>query len=357
MNLQLRINGTAPAWPVLLEHPSAFYDPSDIAGMGSASYSLIAYSDKRKTSVVWEILIDAGHNTVPFLLNHGNRIPDAIFLTHAHPDHMLGIDWIVQSHHFKFRNSKSKLPVYCTRSVWNMLMNTYSYIEPHVRFVELFPGQKQCIDETSGLYVTPYPVFHGKGAWGASMLYFETQWSNTKNLLITADMLCPLLRKKDIPIITQAGDLFIDTNNRFPYPESNHISFAKKTESEKISARLQQWFETVDISDLLAPHLMFDKDKLVKSYCDEFLSDWNHTSEIPHTILDFLSLIPIPEVFLIHYFGIYDEINYNEKILDANRLQQWAGRLAKQNGLTNIRIRVPKPGDSISLQKNTKQSG
>lgn len=349
MNLKLRINGTAPAWPVFLEHPSAFYNPSDISALGSASYSLIAYADKSCTIVEWEILIDAGHNTVPFLLNNGNRIPDAIFLTHAHPDHMLGIDWIVQSHHFKNRDTEKKMPVYCTRLTWDMLMGTYAYIEPHIQFMELLPGQKQNIEEAPGVYITPFPVFHGKGALGASMLYFESDTDDSKKLLITADMLCPLLRKKDISVIKKAGILFIDTNNRFPYPESNHISFARKVGSEGgINTRLHQWFEKTTITDLLTPHLA-NNNMHIQSYFEEFLSDWKYISEIPHTILDFLEMVPVAEVFLIHYFGIYDEINYNEKVLDAKQLQKWVDDLVKQNGLKKIHIQIPKPSDTLSL--------
>lgn len=353
MNIELRINGSAPAWPALLEHTSAFYDPADSANLGSASYSITGFSDEKKTSMEWDILIDAGHNTVPFLIKHGNRIPDAVFLTHAHPDHILGVDWIVQSHRFKHKASGKKMPVYCTQGAWNMLMVTYSYLQPYVQFKELIPGQKQCIDEASGMYVTPYPVFHGKSALGASMLYFETPSPMAADLLITGDILCPLLRKRDISRISKAGVLLIDTNNRFPLPDSNHISFTGSSEpGEKINHILSKWFDRVSVPDLVQAHVTGNENKQVRSYFDELISDWQTSNEIPHTILDFLSMIPVPEVYLVHYWGVYDEIHYNAPILNAGRLQEWARNEAVEYGLSNVQIYIPKPGDCVTLQKN-----
>ena len=352
MNLQLRINGTAPAWPLLLEHSSAFYQPENTDGLGSASYSIISFSDESKTSINWELLIDAGHNTAPFLLNHGNRIPDAIFLTHGHPDHILSVDWIVQSHHYKYREQEKRMPVYCTRGVWNTLLRTYSYIEPYVWFKELVPGKKLFIEETSELYVTPYPVFHGKAAWGAGMFYFESSDSNIRRILITGDMLCPLLRKKDIPGLSHSNLMFIDMNNRFPYPLSNHTSFADIAPHEKDqNMHLRQWYEKTDISDLIVPHTIFDEDKSPNPYFDEILSDWHHISEIPHTIIDLINLVRVPVVFLVHYLGLYDQIIYREEILSSGQLEKWANGIIKEKPLGNTHICIPKPGDYFSLIK------
>jgi hypothetical protein len=346
--LQLRINGTAPAWPVLLEHDHAFYRPENHSGLGSASYSLISCHNETKTSVDWEILIDAGHNTVPFLLDHGNRIPDAIMITHAHPDHILGVDWIVQSYRFKYRKSGKKMPVYCTLGVWNMLLHTYSYLGPYIELKELLPGQRRLVEETSNLSVTPYPVFHGQGAFGASMLYFESDSSDTKPTLITGDLLCPLVRKSDLERLRNAKTLFIDTNNRFPDPESNHISFARNVHSEGfINERLHTWFARMKTADLILPHS--SNQGYSKSYFDEFLADWEQIKEIPHCILDFLNLIHIPFVFLMHYWGIYDEINYNERLLDRAELEIWANTLAEKDGLSDLKIHVPKAGDFFIL--------
>jgi hypothetical protein len=84
----IRINGIAPAWPSLLGQCHPFYPPNEPFSMASASYSICGSFNKIKDikRYDWEVLIDAGHQTLPFLINHGNHIPDAILLTHRYPD-------------------------------------------------------------------------------------------------------------------------------------------------------------------------------------------------------------------------------------------------------------------------------
>ena len=85
------------------------------------------------------MLIDAGHGIVPFLLKHNNRIPEAIVLTHPHFDHILGIDWIIQSY-YRF-NHKKAYPVYATKPCWNTVLRTLPHLRELVIFFELKPGE------------------------------------------------------------------------------------------------------------------------------------------------------------------------------------------------------------------------
>src|SRR4030043_1913809 len=102
MSIFIRVNGCSNAWPVFLgtEHP--FYNRMVTDDLGSASYSVMGCMGKNfsQRTIEWEVVIDAGHNTVPFLLKNENRIPDALLLTHGHLDHILGADWIAQSLNF-----------------------------------------------------------------------------------------------------------------------------------------------------------------------------------------------------------------------------------------------------------------
>jgi glyoxylase-like metal-dependent hydrolase (beta-lactamase superfamily II) len=350
MKLQLRINGVAPAWPVLLDYPHPFYNPEHPDMLGSASYSVIYTDEARGRSS--EILIDAGHNTVPFLLKNGNRIPDAIILTHGHADHILGVDWLVQSRHYSRDASHKKMPVYCTRGVWETLMTTYPYLEPDIEFHQFLPGITTAIHEMEGMQVTPFPVFHGKSALGATLLLIENEVYSQKPLVITGDLLCPLLRKRDWGKIAGAEILCIDTNNRFPLPESNHTSFARNSQSEeKVSQKLREWFDFVKLTDLILPHLD-NKKKESTAYFNEFINDWNSAGEIPHTIIDFLQAAPIPDVYLLHYFGIYDSIHYNEELLNQTDLREWANKLLRDECMEKVKVHIPAPGDFIELRSS-----
>ena len=330
----------------MLGQSGKFYNISNTEELGSASYSIL--SNTPENTCIRELLIDAGHNTVPFLLQHGNRMPDAIALTHGHPDHILGVDWIIQSHRFGHAKA-DRYPVYCTRGTWGCLMNSYTHIKPWVDFRELIPGKQMRIHEFEELFITAFPVYHGDGAPGSSMLLIESGRPDQGSVLFTGDMLCPLLRKKDLKTISGATKLFIDTNNRFPDPLSNHISFTPYAPgSGKESELLTAWFRESNPGRLLKPHT--DPGDIISDpYFNEFLSDYDQVSELPHSILDFCKLSGIPEVFLIHYFGWYDQRNYSQQVLTREQLFEWATREAGDYTIKDIIFRIPVAGEIINF--------
>ena len=158
-------------------------------------------------------------------------------------------------------------------------------------------------------------------------------------------MLCPLLRKRDYESIKKAGAVFIDANNRFPDPSSNHTSFSPFLPgTDLVSPRLLDWFSKVKIPKLFDPHRQEQS-----SFFNEFMDDWDGMTDLPHSIMEFCKLCPIPEVNLVHYFGLYDQIHYGEQILDPPALESWAKSEALKMKLEDVKFIVPKAGAQISL--------
>ena len=227
MNLYVRVNGCGNAWPVFLGTDHPFYNRMAADDLGSASYSIFSCRDESFSAetTAWEVVIDAGHNTVPFMLQHENRIPDALLFTHGHLDHILGADWIAQSLNFTGQHHE-KLPVYATEQVWQQVLQTIPHIRNAVAFYALKPGRKQPVKQIPGLCISAFPVFHGEGARGSAMLLVEyTNGESTSAVLFTGDLLFPMLRNKDYLTLSEAQALYIDCSNRFSYPASNHLSF------------------------------------------------------------------------------------------------------------------------------------
>ncbi|MBN2213284.1 MAG: MBL fold metallo-hydrolase [Bacteroidales bacterium] len=350
--LFIRLNGRANAWPVFLGNSHPFYSPDDPDGLGNASYSIIGTksADLNLQQIECELLVDAGNNTASYIIRHENRIPEALILTHPHLDHTVGIDWIAESfsHRHEFRK---KYPLYATLPCWEFVRQSFPQLKKIIEFHELIPGIQCKIDEVNDIYVTAFPVFHGDSGFGASLLLLEyrNQDKNAVRAVFTGDMLCPLLRDRDFREIAQARVMYIDCNNRFSYPESNHGSVT--TIDPKTGAKskyLGSWLEELSFSKLAAPHLQQPFNSEIHNYFSGFLKDNKDIKKIPFSVSEFLKKAEIPHTRLIHYSGYEDEKCYNEKVLDDKELESWASQIITREGL-NSRISVPRTGDIFRL--------
>ncbi|MEE4199054.1 MAG: MBL fold metallo-hydrolase [Bacteroidales bacterium] len=339
--VQLRVNGRGNAWPVLLGLGHPFYNQNNYMDLANASCSLVKTNTNTLTGIEWELLIDAGHGIVQYLLKNHNRIPEAVLLTHPHIDHFLGIDWIVQSYYKVFHKP---YPVYATCLTWKKILKALPHLEMLVDFQELIPYSPATVKEIPSVQVTAYPVYHGQNAEGAAMFLLETK---NKKILLTGDLLCPLLREEDFRILNRIDLLVTDANNRYPYPESNHWSIVAGNNDLKAS-RLQEFIEHHSIGLLLTPHLKPDAPESYVSCFDYFLEK---SFSLDHFIFDNLSFIrriQPKKVTFLHYSGAEDEKYYQQSLLNPSALKSWIEKQMNYRSLAPVVI-IPFVGQCIDF--------
>ncbi len=339
--LEIVVHGRGNAWPVPLGEDHPFYNRKDPLDLSNAAYSLqLMEAD----SVLSSVLIDAGHGTVQSLLSGDNRIPDCICLTHGHMDHTLSVDWVVQSFWRRHRKEK-RYPIYATLPVYRFLLRSYPHLEELTEHRELEFGETFAPCQEMPFHLTTFPVYHGKSAVGASMLLFEDQG---RSILFTGDLLTPLLRMEDYERLSGANVLIVDTNNRFPWPGTNHWSFAGTPgDPLKRNQGLEAFIKELSWEQVSAPHLQAGISEQNQVYLSQVQKEWN-SAEQPLSILEFLRRTSPDQVLLVHYSGAEDGKYYEEKVLNSNGLQAWASESAMQNGISS-RILVPGTGQRISL--------
>lgn len=347
-NVFIRVNGRGNAWPVFVGSDHPFYNSKSSEDLSNASFSVFGINSDEfdPDKILWSVLIDAGNHTTPYILKNENRIPEAVILTHPHMDHTMGVDWIAQS---RYHLSKEKYPVYASRPCLEIFKQAYPHLNKVVELKEIKPGAQNSIDEVNGLKVIPFPVFHGESGFGASMLFFEYR-NKQKPFLFTGDMLCPLIRKKDYDTIAKARIAFIDSNNRFSYPLSNHMSIVEHLpDSNQMSPYLLDWKKKVKLSHLIMPHANQHFDDITHNYFDEFIKDYDSAEELPHSVFDFANRIHIPQFNLVHYGGFEDKTIYQTDLLSEGELETWTNRQSKKSGLAESSFHVPQVGEVFRL--------
>ncbi len=340
-SLKLLVHGRGNAWPVALGEQHPFYDRTDYRDLANAAFSLVAGD---QGAISGDILVDAGHGTIQSLISGVNRIPDCICLTHGHMDHTLSVDWVAQSY-WRLHQRKKQFPLYATLPVYRFLIQSYPHLEEILEFRELIPGKGASLGLERSIKLTSYPVFHGKGAVGASMLLFETRG---KRVLFTGDLFSPLLRRTDYEMIRGVDLVVVDTNNRFPWPRTNHWSFAGcPGDPRDRSEPLQSFLKETAADQFTLPHEQEETGASTASYLEQVRSEWDVGTQ-PFTILEFLNRIEASRVVLVHYSGTEDHTYYGEPMLSAEQLDQWVNKTASQ-AACGSRFVIPATGEEVQV--------
>lgn len=231
MRVVIRTNGRGNAWPLELgasgaRHQSLIGSAPEYA---NTSLSILGYDRADDKKPRWEVLFDIGQGVLPFLVQHGNRLPDAVLLSHPHYDHVSGLDWLGASVR---RNSPShaKLPVLTTALCWQDVTHRFPWFNEDFALQTLALRTKTAIDVAPGLSVTAFPVFHGAFAPGACLMLLEYAENDSHaKAILSGDLLCPLIEPNDYALLHGARVAYVDANTRFPYPSSGHWSVIKTT--------------------------------------------------------------------------------------------------------------------------------
>lgn len=337
----VRVNGRGNAWPIPLGETHDFYDINNIADLANASFSILKYKneDFSQKNIEWEILIDAGHGVVQYLLQNSNRIPEAIFITHPHIDHTLGIDWIVQSH---FRKHSKKYPVYASAYCWEIVKQSFPHLIDMVEFKELSYGNEIVLYDE--IKCTAFPSYHGQQAFGASMLSFKL---NNKKLLYTGDIILPMLRKKDVEAYKNVDLLIADANNRFPYPKSNHWSVCAELKFDFESSYFLNWLEKITSTFLIIPHIHQGTSNESIEYLNNWLIDYK-MNDLPKSIFEFAEILNARNIWLVHYSGKEDFKYHQQAIMNDEDLTNWCNK-NRPRSLPDGIFRAPKVGDKYAI--------
>ncbi len=340
-SLQLKVHGKGNAWPVPLGGTHPFYDRTNPRELSNAAFSLeITEGEKLSGS----ILVDAGHGTIQSLISGSNRIPDCICLTHGHMDHTLSVDWIVQSYRRK-HDKKCRYPIYSTQLVCEFFIQSYPHLRDQVEFMNLNYGVPVQLNHNIPVTLTAFPVFHGAGASGASMLLFE---SCGQRILFTGDLLTPLLRKEDYKVLNDIDILVADTNNRFPWPGTNHWSFAGDPGNPVTRTEiLENFCNGLTLDQLRQPHLKSLVIPANQSYFNQVEQEWN-VADQPMTILEFLRIIEPRSVFPVHYSGAEDQKYHSQAILSQDEMSDWIITETRKVGL-NTKFVFPNVGQVLEI--------
>jgi hypothetical protein len=255
-------------------------------------------------------------------------------------DHTLSVDWIVQSH-WRKQEKKRPYPLYATRPVAAFFLQSYPHLASMVDFRVLEFGRQIPLDQDPSIRLTAFPAYHGQGAVGASMLLFETA---EQKVLFTGDLLTPLLRKEDYKHLQDLDLLVVDTNNRFPWPRTNHWCFAGGTDHPlERNELVMDFYRALSWDQILHPFQLSLSEDSNRDYFNRVGEEWSLEDQ-PLFILEFLKLTEARQVLPVHYSGAEDLKHHRQAILAPAAFADWIRAESAKTGLTSGFV-FPKVGD------------
>lgn len=174
---------------------------------------------------ITRILIDTGPDMVPQLLDAGVGLLDAVVWTHAHADHIHGIDDLRQI----VQNRRALLPGWADAETEAALLTRFGYIfetppgSPYPPIVALnrIDGPFRVNGAGGSLLLTPFQVDHG----GTPALGFRiAEREGGPALVYLPDVLS--IPDAAWPAITGAEVFICDALRRTPHPTHAHLDLA-----------------------------------------------------------------------------------------------------------------------------------
>lgn len=165
------------------------------------------------------ILIDAGPEFRLQALRANLKGLEALLVTHAHADHIHGLDDV------RIFTHERNLPVYASASVTEEIRERFAYIfretqrgggKPQINLVAVRPGETFPVGET-GIEATAIPLLHG----GLEIF----GWRIGDAAYLTD---CSAIPEASLPLLKGVKNLVIDALRERPH--STHFSFAEALE-------------------------------------------------------------------------------------------------------------------------------
>jgi phosphoribosyl 1,2-cyclic phosphate phosphodiesterase len=165
------------------------------------------------------VVIDTGPDFRQQCLSHGIRTVDAVLYTHAHADHILGIDDLRP---FNF-HQRGNIPIYASADTLEVIRRVFSYIFHEGETESSRPRIAAHVFDSApiemfGIDVVPIPIRHGSG-WAHGFRFGPMAYLTDHSEIPEASL--GLLEGLDV--------LFLDALRYKPHPTHSTVETSLKT--------------------------------------------------------------------------------------------------------------------------------